>query len=266
MTRLNLEPDEIHLHFAFTDEIKNAELLSDYAKLMNSKERQRHRRFIFEKDRHRFLVSRALIRTTLSRYKPIPPAQWRFTANPYGRPEILTAQNQDRLRFNISHAEGLIACAVVLDQDIGVDVESLDRAMDTTGIAQRFFAPQEVADLQRAHESERQKWFLFYWTLKESYIKARGMGLSLPLKQFTFQLLKNETSDISFDSAFNDDPKQWQFWLLAPTERHLAAVSVRRTSDRIYRLRMFKVIPELKSKAFFAPLLKQSRPNATWTN
>jgi 4'-phosphopantetheinyl transferase len=258
MSDRELKPDEIHLYFAFPDEIDDAELLSVYANLMNPAERQRQARFVFEKDRHRFLVTRALIRTTLSRYARIDPAKWRFSTNKYGRPEVMSEESFSRLRFNISHTNGLIVCAVVLDEEIGVDVEDIGRKIGGGGIAERFFASQEVSDLHSIAENNRREWFFYYWTLKESYIKARGMGLSLPLKQFAFHILEKDRIGISFDAKIDDNPELWQFWLMAPTACHRVAVSVRRKRGRLYQLLMKKVVPLAQEQTFPAPLLKQS--------
>ena len=46
-------------------------------------------RFVFERDRRQFLITRALVRTMLSRYAEVAPRDWRFVTNQYGRPEVL---------------------------------------------------------------------------------------------------------------------------------------------------------------------------------
>ena len=63
-------------------------------------------RFRFEKDRHTSLVTRALVRTVLSRYADVSPGDWRFVANEYGSPEIDEPSEERCLRFNLSHTEG----------------------------------------------------------------------------------------------------------------------------------------------------------------
>ena len=97
------------------------------------------------------------------------------------------------LRFNISHTDGLIACAVTIGREVGVDVEHINRHL-THDVADRFFAPREVADLQSLPDEEQQRVFFDYWTLKEAYIKARGFGLALPLGDFAFTLQSAESA------------------------------------------------------------------------
>src|SRR5262245_60590630 len=111
----------------------NAEALSRidaYRALLTPDEHERMHRFVFERDQVSFLLTRALVRTTLSRYAAIAPCDWRFVANDYGRPEILERPaGVPDLRFNISHTDGLIACAVAVGREVGVDVENVGRRL-----------------------------------------------------------------------------------------------------------------------------------------
>ena len=61
-------------------------------------------------------MTRALVRTTLSRYAEVDPAAWRFERNRYGRPHLLAGQCDRDLRFNLSHTRGLIASVPRLDE------------------------------------------------------------------------------------------------------------------------------------------------------
>ena len=210
----------------------------------------RYKRFRFEKDRRLHLVARALVRTTLSRYASLEPGDWSFVANRHGRPEIEAASGTPPLRFNLSHTKGIVICGVALDRDIGVDVENHDRAGEKMDIAKRFFSASEYADLARIPEPKRNERFFHYWTLKESFIKAHGKGLSLPLDQFTFHLTDDHPLRISFDPRLGGDPGQWQFWLMMPTARCSMAVSLFKGPGPNSRLTMRKVVP-LKDEALF---------------
>jgi 4'-phosphopantetheinyl transferase len=238
-----LKPNEIHIWFAFPDVIHDVALLTQYEQLLTQEELVKRQRFYFSEHRHQYLITRTLVRTTLSRYLNIQPENLRFTTNRYGRPEIMASQGVP-LRFNLSNTNGLIMCGVALQDDIGVDTETLTREIATTDIAGRYFSPQEADDLRQMDEGMKRDRFFQYWTLKESYIKARGMGLSLPLDQFTFHLpIKGTSMGISFDPCLNDTPDQWQCWLLKPTPYHYAAISVRRATNSPSTLLMKEVLP-----------------------
>ena len=112
------------------------------------------------------------------------------------------------------------SCVRSGDRELGVDVESLDRA--TSHVAEDFFAPIELAALRALPEAEQRERFLEYWTLKESYIKARGMGLALALDGFWFRF-----DPLVLEVANGDDPERWELAQLR-LPRHLIAVCVER--------------------------------------
>lgn len=200
-----------------------------YRALLTKDEHARMQRLVFEKDRRRFLITRALVRTTLSRYCQVAPAAWRFIANVHGRPEILDRPaGVPDLRFNLSHTDGLIACAVTIGREVGIDVEHVGRRM-THDVAGRFFAPAEVASLEALPAADRERTFFDYWTLKEAYIKARGFGLALPLADFAFTLRPPDPPTVAFEPSLEDDESTWQFAQEWPTPRHRLGLAVRRT-------------------------------------
>jgi len=223
-------PNEVHLWFVSPDEITNPLLIDAYRALLTEEEEARRVRYKVEHARQEFLVGRALVRTTLSRYGDIAPEAWRFQMNEHGRPDLEPAQRgEPELLFNLSHTRGLVVCAVVRGQDVGVDVEDTRRMTDGVAIADRFFSEAEVGDLHRLPAHHQPDRFYDYWTLKEAYIKARGMGLALPLGGFSYHLLQPPPPRISFEPAhIHDTPEAWQFSLFSPTEHHRAALAVKR--------------------------------------
>jgi len=235
-------PDEVHLWVVEPERVLEPRLLSAYLGLLDAGERERHQRFRFEKHRHQFLVSHALVRVTLSRYAPVAPEAWRFVTNAYGRPEPV-GEGLPRLRFNLSHTDGMAVCAVVLDADVGADVEFSDRPGQTVELADSFFAPAEVAALKALPPERQRERFFELWTLKESYIKARGAGLSLPLEQFAFHLEPGQPPRVSFDARLGDEPEAWQFVRLKLSAEHPGAVAVRRARGLPLRVRCQRTVP-----------------------
>jgi 4'-phosphopantetheinyl transferase len=235
---LALSSTEAHLWYADPEAISEPRLLESFMALLSPDEEDRRRRFHFERDRHSFLVTRALVRTVLSRYAAVAPTAWAFVPNGYGRPEIAGPEGVPPLCFNLSHTRGLVVCLVALGRDVGVDVEPVDRPAPSIGLAERYFAPAEVARLRRLAPAEFASTFLDLWTLKESYIKARGMGLSLPLADFAFHL-DAEPVRISFTPNIDDDPSSWQFTKFVLRDRHKVAVAMRRPPGEVVSLTCF---------------------------
>jgi 4'-phosphopantetheinyl transferase len=257
----SLPESEAHLWIVRPDAVRDSALLARYRSLLTGDEARKCGRFRFEKDRHVCLVTRALLRTTLSRYADVPPERWRFVTNEYGCPSIDEPHDLRSLRFNLSHTNGLVVCLVARGRDVGVDVEDRTRGGSLLEVADRFFSPLEVSSLRRLPAEQQLDRFFLYWTLKESYIKARGMGLAIPLGQFSFDLDLDLDFDLDFegggggarsrergiqarfDPRLEDDPERWQFTVLSYGRRHAIASSLRRHGTEELRLRLREVVP-----------------------
>jgi 4'-phosphopantetheinyl transferase len=233
---LALPPDEAHLWLVDPAAWDLDTLAPRLRAWLSPTETARLDRYAFAHSRREYLATRALCRAVLSRYAPVAPAAWRFTVNAWGRPEAAAPEGA-WLRFNLANADGMVACVVARDRDVGVDVEDTWRAVDTYGTARHVFAPAELAALARLRPNDHRPRFFHYWTLKEAYIKARGMGLAIPLDRFAFELDGADGAvRVALDPTLGDDATEWQFARLRPTPRHQVAVAVRRGVDPDLRL------------------------------
>lgn len=221
----------VHVWFAFPDAVVRPELLERCRGLLSPDERRRQQRLVRPRARRRFLVAHAFVRDVLSSYAGVAPEEWTFATNEHGKPEIVSPAERPPLRFNLSHTEGMVVCAVTLEHDLGVDVEMTRRPVDASKLAARFFSPQETAALQSLPEPEQTAAFFDYWTLKEAYLKAVGRGLSLPLRSCSFRLEPEHPPRVSFPGEWDDDPGRWSFFLVNPGPRHRGAVAVRHTGE-----------------------------------
>lgn len=236
-------PGIVDLWCFYYEGIDDPELLAAYDALMTPAERERHGRFVFEKDRRLYLATRALARTTLAAYAPVEPAAWRFAEGEHGKPFIAGRAGAPRLHFNLTNTRGLVACVVsTAHAEVGVDAEDLRRHGETVAIADSYFSAFEVRALRALPAAEQQRRFFSYWTLKESYIKARGHGLALPLDQFSFHLDEGDDIGISFDPRLGDEAARWRFALLDAAPHHLVAVGAS-TAGAPLSLRATSVVP-----------------------
>ncbi len=221
-----------HLWHFRTASISDPILIKRGIEFLSADELARHARYLVPDAARSFLAARILVRSVLSLYAPISPSAWRFEPNRWGRPYIANPDAPPGLLFNLSHKPGLITCLVGCGRDLGVDVEdaSANRPY-LREIAQRFFSATEVARLVALPEAQHVRRFFELWTLKESYIKARGIGLSLGLSKFSFSVEEDPSptcATVTFDHDFEDDAETWDFRLFRPDDRHLIATSVRR--------------------------------------
>lgn len=256
---LPLGAGQIDIWLVFYQQIADPVLLDSLLALLNDAERVQQQRFHFPDDRLRYLATRALVRTVLSRYAPLAPAEWQFSPNDYGRPAIANTHALARtLSFNLSHTRGLIAMAVTRERVLGVDVENLTTRQVSGGIAEHFFSPTEVAALATVAPEGRQDRFFEYWTFKEAYIKARGMGLSIPLDRFSFDFPDARQVRLSIEPDLGDDAERWRFWQFRPTPDYLLALCAERLDGAEPALTVRSAIPTVGDAPFGWRPLKAS--------
>ena len=181
-----------------------------YQKILTPEENQRCERFIFEKDRRQFLLTRGLVRDVLSRYAEVEPSDLVFCRNDYGKPSVAHPDGFP-VAFSLSHTKGLSVCAVASQEIVGVDVESLQRTTAHSDIAKRFFTAAEVDFLNRFAGDQKRIEFLRLWTLKEAFVKAKGLGLVIPLNSFEIQLASERPASVSFPNTSSGKPEDWHF-------------------------------------------------------
>jgi 4'-phosphopantetheinyl transferase len=195
----------------------------------------------------------------LSRYLAIPPREWVFSTNVYGKPDIVNSQAKEAcLSFNISHTHSLIVLAITKCRALGVDVENFHTRAAPIDVADHYFTPHEVAALATMPPQQQQYRFFESWTFKESYIKARGLGLSLPLDRFGFRFPHEQAVEIAIDPELGDDPARWQFWQLRPRQEYLLAICAERDRRQSPCLIVREAIPMLSEKQIPVEVLRFS--------
>ncbi len=133
-------------------------------------------------DAHRTIIGELIARIAICRRLEVANHALAFGRNAHNKPFLV---HPPGYHYNISHAGDWVVCAFG-NGPVGIDVEFM-KPMDLD-IAGRFFSAQEVERLNRLEESEQLAYFYRIWTLKESYVKAVGKGLSMPLDSFSVRL------------------------------------------------------------------------------
>ncbi|HBE92877.1 MAG TPA: 4-phosphopantetheinyl transferase [Gammaproteobacteria bacterium] len=218
---------EAHVWFSTPEAVTDPGKLADYMSILSPQEQERHQRFHFEKDRHSFLISHALVRKVLSTYVDAGPADWQFSAGRHGRPEIAGPAGVPALRFNLTHTAGLTGCLVTLDADCGIDAELLTRRGKLQAIAEKMFADAELVTLNKLDGHAFLEQFFIFWTLREAYCKALGVGLGFSKKDYAFEAGSDDGVKIRFDAPAGNSGKHWQFTILRPGADYVAAVAIR---------------------------------------
>ena len=157
-------------------------------------------------DKKRSLISELLMRKSANEILGLPAGKIKFSYNPYGKPYI---DNIRRYKFNVSHS-GDYVTILTGKKSLGIDIEQV-KDIDMS-ISRRFFTEEENCYIFSQKSKDMQvKAFYKVWTLKESYIKALGKGLNIPLNSFSFEikdtikLSSPPNSKFSFKTSYVDN-------------------------------------------------------------
>jgi 4'-phosphopantetheinyl transferase len=93
-------------------------------------------------------------------------------------------------------------------------------------IPERFFAPREVAALRALPRERQPQGFFNCWTRKEAFIKAKGLGLSLPLDSFEVSLAPGEPAALLCTRPDPQEAMRWSMRALSPDPAFAAALVV----------------------------------------
>lgn len=197
--------------------------LARLAQTLSAEEKARADRFAFQRLRNAFVASHGALRGMLGLYLDLPPHRIRFEINEYGKPSL--AGPAPALHFNMSHSKGvgLFALAGV---ELGADVEFIRPTVDHLGIAERFFAPGEVKALRSLSGAECVESFYRCWSRKEAFVKAKGAGLSLPLRQFEVSFLAGDRPAVRRTDWDPNEAGRWTMVEASPGVDYSGAVAL----------------------------------------
>lgn len=185
--------------------------------ILSDDERARLKRFVFDKDKARYLQSHAQLRRLLGARVGIDPPTLDFLINEYDKPRL---RQNAAPHFNLSHSNNLAALAICDRFELGVDIEHIRTIQED--IAGRFFSPSECAALNAVDLAERDAAFFRCWTRKEAFVKARGEGLTLSLQAFDVTL----DDPPMINRIEGDDPSRWRLWSFIPAEGYQGAIAL----------------------------------------
>ena len=172
--------------------------------------------------KRRMIASMVLNRALLAHIEGGVPTDWAVLADARGAPTAWRNGQRREVHTSRSRSEGMVAAAVSGACRIGVDIEAVGAHGADSGLARQFFSLPEIEALEAMDPSEREDRFFRIWTLKEAYIKARGLGFLLPLDSFA---LLPGPDGIRFEPPADDAENRWQFHSTEPSPQHRLALA-----------------------------------------
>jgi 4'-phosphopantetheinyl transferase len=230
---MQLSPEELHVWLVDLD--VSPQLLGELESTLSFDEIERANRFYFDRDRRNFIVARGKLRAILASYLGRAPSALRFYYNQFGKPRIDESEEIPTISFNLSHSGGFALVAVALAKEVGVDIEQVDASVRTEEVAKNFFSQTEITALSSLPPALRAEGFFNCWTRKEAYIKARGVGLSIPLDLFDVSLIPGEPAAL-LRTENPSDLSRWKIENLELDRRYKAAIAAAGCNWKVTRL------------------------------
>jgi 4'-phosphopantetheinyl transferase len=225
-----LSAGEVHVWRARLDQSR--ERIQDLWRTISAGEQVRASRFHFAEHQDRYVVSHGVLRDILRRYRPLVRELLRFVTSSHGKPELAEEAGGHNLRFNLSHSHSVALVAVAADREVGVDVEHLRELANWEDIARRYLSDPERRALNNKSEQERMVAFFNCWTRKEAYVKAKGMGLSIPMNSFSTEV----SADKLVRAVPGENPDTpWSLEDLFPCQSYVGALVVEGRLSRLTR-------------------------------
>jgi len=222
---LTLGAEDVHVWRASLDVTPT--IVDSLRQFLSADELVRAGRFHFESDRKHFIVARGYLRAILSRYLKRPAEEIKFVYGEQGKPQLTgSCRGSQSFYFNLAHSDGLAIYGMTRVGEIGIDIERIRPEFTGDDIATRFFSPGEVSCLNAMPKDVRPEAFFNCWTRKEAFIKAIGMGLSLPLDQFEVTLAPGEPAQLVRTTWDDNEASRWSIKSIDVAVGYVAAVAV----------------------------------------
>lgn len=164
---------------------------------LSSDERDRINRYRRWEDAQRGLIGRVLIRSLINKRYGLKSKDINFLENEFGKPYFKNAKD---FHFNISHSGQWVVC-IIDCSPVGIDIEEISDI--DLYISTCFFSGKEHRDLLELEKKYRLDYFFDLWSLKESYIKAEGKGLSIQLDSFSIKKKGNIINIIGIEKKYH---------------------------------------------------------------
>lgn len=197
-TQIKLMQEEVHIWCIRWKEV--IPVFEYYQLMLDQKEKEKMEEYYFYEDRMRYVAGKVITKLVLIQY--LEEEEISFLSHKFGKPYYKSISGKQDIEFNISHSGEMILVAFSRDAKIGVDIQEIIDCSEYLEIARSFFEPEEVKNIE---ESNSKELFFQYWSAKEAYLKAIGVGL---LKGMSFFSVK--------DGVIKENGRKKDHWKLIP--------------------------------------------------
>lgn len=206
--------------------------ISEFYGMLSNTERKRADKLMIKEKQEQFVITRGCLRQRLGWLTDSDPASFVFDYLEHGKPvlgksssgESVSGNDQqyNDITFNVSHSSELALIAISLNQQLGVDIEKVNRDANPRKLVTRFFSQAEQTAMSALPESLLAKAFCASWTRKEAFIKAVGDGVTYGLNNFDVTVdPESHTPDINLHHASDE---KWSAFNLPINDDYMACL------------------------------------------
>jgi 4'-phosphopantetheinyl transferase len=215
-----LDANSVHV---WAWDLDRSPLDSDW-NILGEEETLRARRFVYPRDRDRYVCAHSAVRTLLGGYIGIDGAEIIFSNLAYGKPQIHGDNPAQQIRFNLTHSAGIAAFAVSRDHNLGIDIEYV-QPIDPE-IAKDHFSPSELLTLDTLPPEQWLQGFYRCWTSKEALLKGEGLGLNLPLDGFDVEVCPQLPPALVAVTPHTNISLDWTLVELQPADHFIGTLAI----------------------------------------
>jgi len=201
---------------------------------LSDDEKQRADRFRFDKHRNRFITGRGTIRQILATRIDCAPHAIGFALNDFGKPALCAPELTEPMQFNASSSDMLGAIAISANHALGLDIEKVRYSStdDYDRIVKNEFTENEYNWYKQYDSLQRPRVFFDFWTCKEAYLKALGIGLSGKLDGFDIDL-QGENPSVSHSILEDSEQPRLALFRLDFDDQFAGCLALAETNIRI---------------------------------
>jgi 4'-phosphopantetheinyl transferase len=207
------------------------EEIEELAGVLSAEEVRRAERFVFRRDRDRFVKGRGVLRQILESLLDVPAGKIQLSAGPFDKPCLSAEIHEYRLKFNLTHSHGLALYAFSLQREVGIDLEKVIPGHPAVQDVRQYFSPAERVRIEHASGSAQTELFFRCWVMKEAYVKALGEGLQIPLSSFELP-----TNWAELEGESTNLVENWTILPFTPAPTYRAAVVVEASATEMTTL------------------------------
>ena len=179
--------------------------------LLSPAERLLANRRVTPELRRRAILSRGFLRSALGASLDRPAVELTLNLGKHGKPFLFEPDDAARIDFNVTHTGDHWLCALTATGPIGIDLEMPRDETDWDSLVERYFSTAEAEAFAELPEDRRKEAFFRTWVTKEAFLKARGSGLTTPLRDFDVEVNPDRPIALLDVRIPEEHPEAWWF-------------------------------------------------------